>query len=127
MPHEKINHPRRNINDDVTIPDPSPDGNHTPPQPGEILNTEKVPKDQLVVSWNGIGWVQVSVYPEGWSSTGDAEHVELKPQELDLLIKTLRRAKRQAYGQGNRHSGFEDGPELTSRPLFKQKQYLDGG
>lgn len=95
MPHEKINHPRQR--------------NHP---------EDAARKEQLVVGWHHIGWVQVSVYPHGWSDTGDAEHVDLNPQELDLLIKTLRRARRQAYSQGNRHHGFEDGKNITSRPLF---------
>ncbi len=95
MPHEKINYPR-----------------------SETRPTESVKKDQLVVGWNEIGWVQVSVYPEGWTTTGDAEHVELNPQELDLLIKTLRRARRQAYGRGRRHFGYEDTAGIASRPLF---------
>lgn len=93
MPHEKINHPR----------------NHD--------GTSK----QLVVAWNEIGWVQASIYPEGWSDTGDALHAELNPQELDLLISTLRRARRKAYGQGSRHAGYEDGPEVETRPLFAGK------
>lgn len=109
MPHEKINHPRR-ISQEI-----SP-GLYAP-EPNSPLSA-KIPKDQLVVAWNEIGWVQVSVYPDGWSSTGDAEHVELNPQELDLLIKTLQRAKRQAYSKGNRHSGFEDTEQLNTRPLF---------
>ncbi len=89
MPHEKINFPRFDSS-----------------------------SDQLVVGWNEIGWVQVSIYPEGWSNTGDAEHVALNPQELDLLLKTLRRAKRQAYGKGHRQPGFEDSRRIVSRPLF---------
>lgn len=105
MPHEKINHPRRDTSE-TTVPGA--------PGLGET------PKDQLVVSWSEIGWVQVSVYPEGWSSTGDADHVALNPQELDLLIKTLRRAKRQAYGKGNRHIGFEDSQPLVTRQLFNR-------
>lgn len=111
MPHEKINHPRRHDvpTPGLFAPEPIPELPERPPR-----------KDQLVVAWNEIGWVQVSVYPEGWSNTGEAEHVELNPQELDLLLKTLRRAKRQAYGQGNRHTGFEDGPEVAPRPLFNR-------
>lgn len=106
MPHEKINHPERQ------------------PQP---VNAEtgkparENPKDQLVVGWNEIGWVQVSLYPDGWSTTGDAEIADLNPQELDLLIKTLQRAKRQAYGKGARHYGFQDGPPIKTRPLFSGK------
>lgn len=90
MPHEKINFPRQNT-----------------------------PKHQLVVGWNDIGWVQVSIFPDGWSDTEDASIVDVNPQELDLLIKTLQRAKRQAYSKGKRHSGFEDVDYVSSRPLFK--------
>lgn len=93
MPHEKINHPD---------------------------STRHVPKDQLVVGWNEIGWVQISLYPEGWNNTGDAEIVDLNPQELDLLIKTLQRAKRQAYGKGMRRFVFHEGPALKTRPLFTE-------
>lgn len=63
---------------------------------------------QLVVSWNKIGWVQIAIYPEGWENTGDAWIIDLPPTELNRLINTLRRAKRQAYFKGNRHTGFED-------------------
>lgn len=118
MPHEKINHPRRE--QDVPTPGmfaPEPDGVRHPEQKPR---DPRPPKDQLVVGWNGIGWVQVSVYPDGWKDTGEADHVSLNPQELDLLIKTLRRARRQAYGKGNRHVGYEDGPVLETRPLFRR-------
>lgn len=120
MPHEKINHPRRlfgPLMDPSTSVKPPTQG----PQDGagDSGAAEQPPKDQLVVGWNKIGWVQVSVYPEGWNDTGDAEHVDLNPQELELLIKTLRRAKRQAFSKGNRHPGHEDGPTLKTRPLFK--------
>lgn len=83
MPHEKINYPTGNSG---TCPVPV----------------------QAVVGWNEIGWVQVSIYPDGWSSTGDASHVALSEPEVSKLIKTLKRAKRQAYGGGSRHAGFED-------------------
>lgn len=79
MPHEKINHGR----------------------------TDKVPQE-LVVGWDRLGWVQVSIYPEGWSTTGDASIVDVTPRELDLLIKTLKRARRQAYGGGQTWHGFSD-------------------
>lgn len=94
MPHEKINHPREQAGD-------------KPPQ-------------QLVIGWNPIGWVQASIYPEGWSNTGDAVHVDLNAQELDLLIATLKRARRKAYDSGQRHAGFEDGPKIKSAPLFNE-------
>lgn len=118
MPHEKINHPRRETvahAPGVFAPEP-----HGIPDPEQSPRDPRPPKDQLVVGWNKIGWVQVSVYPEGWKDTGDADHVNLNPQELDLLIKTLRRAKRQAYSKGNRHVGYEDGPEIETRPLFNR-------
>lgn len=114
MPHEKINHPRREEFAHAHAP------GLFAPEPKRDVRQVEPPKDQLVVAWNEIGWVQVSVYPEGWKDTGDAEHVSLNPQELDLLIKTLRRAKRQAYGTGNRHVGYEDGPELETRALFQR-------
>ena len=78
--------------------------------------------DQLVIGWNKIGWVQLSIYPEGWSDTGDATHVALNPQRLDLLLKTLRRAKRAAYAGGERWHGCEDenGPVETT-PLFRPR------
>lgn len=105
MPHEKINHPRH-----YKVAALAPDYDET-----------GTAKEQLVVSWNEIGWVQVAIYPEGWSHTGEASIVDLNPQELDLLLKTLRRAKRQAYGKGRRHDGFEDGPKVSTRPLFPPK------
>lgn len=116
MPHEKINHPRR----DTDEPTPGMFAPDVLAKAQESPRDTRPRKDQLVVAWNGIGWVQVGVYPEGWNDTGDAEHVSLNPQELDLLIKTLRRAKRQAYGTGNRHVGYEDGPEVETRPLFQR-------
>lgn len=92
MPHEKINHP---------------------------MGNDIVPGQQLVVEWFD-GWAQVAIYPEGWTSTGDAARVDMTPAAIDLLIKTLRRAKKQAYGAGQPHSdSFRDGGPLTeTRPLF---------
>lgn len=106
MPHEKINYPHpRHYRQGVLDPDYDASG---------------TARQQLVVGWHEIGWVQVSIYPEGWSSTGDAKIVDLNPQELDLLIKTLRRAKRQAYGRGQRFEGFEDSrAAVVSRPLME--------
>lgn len=102
MPHEKINHPKHYTR---AVLDPEYD-------------SDGITTQQLVVGWNEIGWVQVSIYLEGWSTTGDAKIVDLNPQELDLLLKTLRRAKRQAYGRGQRAAGFEDGPKGATSPLF---------
>jgi len=107
MPHVKINYPR------PFVPTATLDGS----DPKSFARG----KDQLVVSWNEIGWVQVSVYPEGWDNTGDAEHVQVNPQELDLLIRTLQKARRKAYGKGNRWYGYEDADRLIldARPLFE--------
>ncbi len=81
-------------------------------------------ENQLVVEWNSIGWVQVAIYPEGWSDTGDATHVPVNPQRLALLIKTLKRAQRQAYRRGGlRHSGFEDeAGKVETQPLFRPRK-----
>lgn len=94
MPHEKINYPT-----------------------GGGL---EVPK-QAVVGWDEIGWVQLSIYPMGWKDTGDAFHVPLTPSEIDKLIKTLKRAKRKAYGKGERHAGFQDRqPMPAGSELFER-------
>ncbi|QWT24952.1 hypothetical protein KPL76_06235 [Subtercola sp. PAMC28395] len=67
--------------------------------PREQINERKTSDDnQLELSWNRIGWVQAGVYPPGWKDTGDAVFVELYPNDIDKLIKNLRKAKRQAYG-----------------------------
>lgn len=113
MPHEKINYQK--------TPDRFEEDKET--KTASFTPGEK----QLVIGWNEIGWVQVSLYPQQWKDTGDGDHVDLTPQELDLLIKTLRRAKRQAYRKGNRASGFEDGPKVGTRPLFKEKIEIPEG
>lgn len=102
MPHEKITYPS--------------DASSAPGRP-----------KQLVVGWNEIGWVQVSIYPLGWKDTGDAFHVGVNPEEIDKLIKTLKRAKRKAYAAGHRHAGFEDRPAMPEGsdlfpPLKKEEQ-----
>jgi hypothetical protein len=113
MPHEKINYPKP-----TPIAAKPLDSNGVPVP----LISPRVRRDQLVVGWNELGWVQISMYPEGWSSTGDAEIIDLSSQEIDLLIKTLRRAQRQAYASGHRHSGFEDTPLAETRPLFTETE-----
>lgn len=52
--------------------------------------------NSVVVGWNKIGWVQISVAPPGWESTGDWHIVDLNSEGLDKLIATLKRARRQA-------------------------------
>jgi hypothetical protein len=79
--------------------------------PREIINERRVSDSttkELEVSWNRIGWVQASIYPYNWQNSGDAFIVDLTPRMIDKLIKTLRKAKRQAYGNGYTHYGFSD-------------------
>lgn len=93
MPHEKINYFK----------------------PVEIeFGLEPFERLQAVVGWSDIGWVQLSLYPEGWTNTGDAHRVDLTEPEVDKLIKTLKRAKRVAYSKGNRHVGYEDREPLPN-------------
>lgn len=82
--------------------------------PHEKINRPDEAGHQAVVGWNRIGWVQISIYPEGWKDTGDATHVALSDSEVAKLIKTLRRARRGAYSGVKRHSGYEDRPALPS-------------
>lgn len=90
--------------------------------PHEKINYPADNGNQTVVGWNKLGWVQLSIYPEGWNDTGDATHAPLSSQEVDKLIRTLKRAKRQAYSGEHRHSGYEDrdampdGSELFPAP-----------
>lgn len=116
MPHEKINYPRGGAGHQADIVDGAlnPDGSQFA---GKAVAGDSQQK-QMVIGWNRIGWVQVSLYPQKWNDTGDGEHVDLNPQELDLLIETLKRARRQAYRSGRRHVGFEDAPPAETRPLF---------
>jgi hypothetical protein len=55
----------------------------------------------LAINWhkNGDmrGWVQADMIPDGWQSTGDWKIVDLDPEQIDHLIRVLKRAKRQAY------------------------------
>lgn len=92
MPHEKINHPTTHYG-----------------EPGQ----------QLVVAWFE-GWADIAIYPDGWNNTSEAFRVPMPPSAIDLLIKTLKRAKKQAYGKGNFHSdAFRDvAPVSETRPLF---------
>jgi len=98
MPHEKINHPK-------------------PQEPCHCCGELGEPDGQLVLSWNA-GWTQISIYPQGWSNTGDAHHVTLPENELDLLIKTLKRAKRRAYADGHIATGFEPTDRTETEPLW---------
>jgi len=68
--------------------------------PHEKINHPDASGQQAVVGWNKIGWVQLSIFPEGWSDTGDAARVDMSVEDIDKLIHTLKRAKRQAYTQG---------------------------
>jgi hypothetical protein len=57
--------------------------------------------NQLVVGWHGdgqvVGWVQVSVVPPGWTSTGDWSIVDMTAKDIDKLIKVLKKARNKAY------------------------------
>ena len=53
----------------------------------------------LSVGWNKTGWVQVYTIPEGWQHTGEWRAVDLDPDQIDHMIRVLKRAKRQAFGQ----------------------------
>lgn len=86
--------------------------------PHEKINHPKPDEsNQLVVSWNA-GWASISIYPQGWSDTGDAKRVALPENELDLLIKTLKRAKRRAYANGHTAPGFEPTNRTETEPLW---------
>jgi hypothetical protein len=95
---------------------------------GATLSVNSGATDQLVVEWDRIGWVNVALYPEGWSHTGQARRVELPPQTLDLLIKTLKRARRAAYANGQRYMGYKDDDEgLLSKVSEEMDDNLDDG
>lgn len=113
MPHEKINHPYRIAPAGEAVQDGS-----TPVSTPHVA----VPM-QLVVEWNAIGWASIAIYPEGWNDTGDAYRVEMPPAAIDLAIKTLKRAKRQAYGEGQSYlDAYRDHHDTsTTRPLFTER------
>lgn len=106
MPHEKINFLPAGVR-------PAPDA----PQDSTL---GEAPRKQLVVEWNRTGWTDIAIYPDGWKDTGYAWRVALPPQDLDLLIKTLKRAKRQAYGAGQRFPGYEDIEPHDTESLFRK-------
>lgn len=52
----------------------------------------------LCVGWRKDGhWVQAHMIPDRWQSTGEWIGIDLDPEQIDHLIRVLRRAKRQAY------------------------------
>ena len=56
----------------------------------------------LAVGWNKDGrWVQVNAIPKHWETTGDWTSFDLDADEIDHLIRTLRRAKRQAFSDAH--------------------------
>ena len=84
MPKEKITSTTkfRTKIDDVDYPE------------GVIANLDVF---DLAVGWNRDGgWVQIHVLPKYWETTGDWTSFDLDSDEIDHLIRTLRRAKRQA-------------------------------
>lgn len=125
MPREQITHNR-------IIDRPIPDGPHYPDgHPGQSVRAVahvEIPRRNVHVSWNRIGWVQVAVdIPLGElrSALEDAEreaaaagkaneHIgeysiehhpvkivssELERHEINKTIATLRRARDSAYGR----------------------------
>jgi len=81
--------------------------------PHEKINHQHAQNDrQLVVGWDRSGWVQVSIYPQGWVGAAEALVVNTPPDVLDLLIRTLKRARRQAYAGGAVWPGFASVPPV---------------
>lgn len=63
----------------------------------------------LFIKWNRIGWVQLTIESVPWiDSDQSSTIVDLRPKDIDRLIKVLQKAKKQAYGEGHRHHGFWD-------------------
>lgn len=60
-----------------------------------VANLEVI---DLSVGWNRTGgWVQLSSIPKNWDTTGDWTSFTLDRDEIDHLIRALRRAKRQVW------------------------------
>lgn len=52
----------------------------------------------LSIGWAKDGrWTQVYLIPSSWQSTSDWHIISVEPDEIDHLIHTLKRAKRQAF------------------------------
>jgi hypothetical protein len=88
----------------------------------QINDTNTSDQKQFEISWNKLGWVQASIHEQVWDHTGEWSIADLTPSEIDKLVKVLKKAKRQAYGEGRRHYGFADaGAPITvkvdGRPL----------
>ncbi|MEV8029248.1 hypothetical protein [Cellulosimicrobium funkei] len=87
MPKERVTSTTRFRKDQA----PGPDN-----PPGTVANTETF---DLAVGWNKRGrWVQVNVIPHGWQDTGDWVSFDMDEDQIDHLIRALRRAKRQTWG-----------------------------
>ena len=56
------------------------------------------PRHGLSVGWNKIGWVQIHMFPHEWENTGDWTIVDLERDQINTLIRTLRKARDAAYG-----------------------------
>lgn len=59
----------------------------------------------LQIGWNKIGWVQLSVAPDGWKDTGDWEIIDLFLEDIERLIRVSRRAKRQSFSREPTRAG----------------------
>lgn len=65
------------------------------PEGATIANLEV---HDLAVGWNKTGgWVQVAAIPKNWSDTGEWTSFTLGRDEIDHMIRALRRAKRQVW------------------------------
>lgn len=65
------------------------------PEGARVANTRTL---DLAIGWNRHGrWVQLHVIPKGWQDTGEWTSFDLDPEEIDHLVRTLRRAKKNAY------------------------------
>lgn len=69
-------------------------GNDIPRSIGEHIETNL----GLSVGWNKIGWVQIQMEPHDAESTGDWSIVDLDREQINGLIRGLRKARDQAYG-----------------------------
>lgn len=74
----------------------------------ELKDEGSISEKPLFIRWNKIGWVQLIIEAVPWIESKDSTTVDLRPKDIDKLIKVLKKAKRQAYAEGNRHYGFWD-------------------
>jgi len=89
------------------------------PEGAQVANTRAF---DLAVGWSpapkAVPWVQINVIPLGWQSTGDWISFDMDPDQIDHLIRTLRRVKRKVYRRSPLMIGLSDppAPEVPSAP-----------